>query len=381
MQEKVLAISFYYSIIDVNIKVYLVSKKGGKQQMKKDQGITLIALVITIIILIILAAITINAVFGENGLIVRVNQAKQDTINKAADERAGLVAIDARVNRELNPSAGFEVSVTKAISDNGNQFEYLGLIESNTKAKIRDKKTGREYTIEDGSYKITYIGGGSPSTPAGDLDWLEIGAYVAYSPGAASSVTIEENESGWITTQTFNQDENALSTSIDGKWRVIDKGETTVTLISAVSLNSGDNGGGLTIDGAVGYNKLITTLNKICSNLYGNIGKGATARSVTGEDIDKLTGIADLNGSEFYELMEDEFFDFSLSYTRGEYVAVNEDEGVFAPDSYITETNQEEEVGTGVSEAIAAAGMKEIFNDDFIFKKYRDKTLSIRKST
>ena len=47
--------------------------------MKKNRGITLIALVITIIILIILAGIAIAILTGENGLFSRAKQAKQNT--------------------------------------------------------------------------------------------------------------------------------------------------------------------------------------------------------------------------------------------------------------------------------------------------------------
>lgn len=46
--------------------------------MKKENAITLIALVITIIILLILAGVTINILIGENGLF---NTAKNATIN------------------------------------------------------------------------------------------------------------------------------------------------------------------------------------------------------------------------------------------------------------------------------------------------------------
>lgn len=47
--------------------------------MKSQKGITLIALVITIIILIILAGITINLVLGENGIIERTQKGKIQT--------------------------------------------------------------------------------------------------------------------------------------------------------------------------------------------------------------------------------------------------------------------------------------------------------------
>lgn len=43
---------------------------------KNKNGITLIALVITIIIMLLLAAIAIQLTLGENGLIAKANQAK-----------------------------------------------------------------------------------------------------------------------------------------------------------------------------------------------------------------------------------------------------------------------------------------------------------------
>ena len=45
-------------------------------RIERQNGITLIALVITIIIIIILATITINMVFGENGLVEKAEMAK-----------------------------------------------------------------------------------------------------------------------------------------------------------------------------------------------------------------------------------------------------------------------------------------------------------------
>ncbi len=49
------------------------------QKMKKEQGITLLVLVITIIILLILAGITISAITGDNGIIKNAGQAKEET--------------------------------------------------------------------------------------------------------------------------------------------------------------------------------------------------------------------------------------------------------------------------------------------------------------
>ena len=47
------------------------SKKCIRKQMDKQQGITLIALVISIIVMLILAGVSINAIIGDDGIISR----------------------------------------------------------------------------------------------------------------------------------------------------------------------------------------------------------------------------------------------------------------------------------------------------------------------
>ena len=47
------------------------TKKMFLKSSNREKGITLVALVITIVILIILATISLQAAFGENGLITR----------------------------------------------------------------------------------------------------------------------------------------------------------------------------------------------------------------------------------------------------------------------------------------------------------------------
>ena len=55
-----------------------------------ERGITLIALVITVVILIILATVSINVVLGEGGLIQRAQEAKDLTEQAATDEAESL---------------------------------------------------------------------------------------------------------------------------------------------------------------------------------------------------------------------------------------------------------------------------------------------------
>ena len=78
-----------------------------REKSTTEKGITLVALVITIVILIILATVTINVAFGEGGLIERAQQAKnlteqatqseQEAINNLMDEYANIMAEEPEV--------------------------------------------------------------------------------------------------------------------------------------------------------------------------------------------------------------------------------------------------------------------------------------------
>ena len=65
-------------------------KQKNRIKVTQEKGITLIALVITVIILIILATVTLNVVLGEGGLIARAQQAKELTEQAVIEEQQGL---------------------------------------------------------------------------------------------------------------------------------------------------------------------------------------------------------------------------------------------------------------------------------------------------
>ena len=50
-----------------------------KETLKRNKGITLIALVVTIIVLLILAGISISMLTGQNGILNRAAEAKEKT--------------------------------------------------------------------------------------------------------------------------------------------------------------------------------------------------------------------------------------------------------------------------------------------------------------
>ena len=61
--------------------------------LKKKKGITLIALVITIVIMLLLAAIVIQMALGENGLVIKANKAKKESQQAETKERLQTTVI------------------------------------------------------------------------------------------------------------------------------------------------------------------------------------------------------------------------------------------------------------------------------------------------
>ena len=109
-----------------------LSKKTSKKNLQrisrmysKEKGITLIALVITIVILIILATVSLNVVLGEGGLIQRAKQAKELTEQAALEEQQGLNSLMSEFTNimaeDQNPPE--EKSEVEEAKESGTPFE------------------------------------------------------------------------------------------------------------------------------------------------------------------------------------------------------------------------------------------------------------------
>ena len=82
-----------------------LNKKKNIIILNNTKGITLIALVITIIVLIILAGISINLVLGDNGIITKAKLAKEQTEQAKLNEEMGLNET-AKYLEEMGTSGG-----------------------------------------------------------------------------------------------------------------------------------------------------------------------------------------------------------------------------------------------------------------------------------
>lgn len=69
-----------------------------KIRRNKTSGITLIALVVTVIVLLILAGISIQMLTGDNGILIRVGEAKEKTELSQIEENRRLASMEAATN-------------------------------------------------------------------------------------------------------------------------------------------------------------------------------------------------------------------------------------------------------------------------------------------
>ena len=102
------------------------------QKINKQKGITLIALVVTIIVLLILAGISIATLTGENGLITKTNSAKEKTKQAEAEERVkievlGSYGTDGKIDIDLLNN-NLKAHIT-GLTYNGNKLSESNKIE------------------------------------------------------------------------------------------------------------------------------------------------------------------------------------------------------------------------------------------------------------
>ena len=118
--------------------------------MRNQRGITLVALVITIIVLLILAAVTIAALGGSNGILTNASRAQ--------------------VANELGEAQDMvNLAVNEAINDYYKEVYVNGTPETNDKQTVISNKI-KNLTLNNGTQKeVVAETTGDPATPTGKM--------------------------------------------------------------------------------------------------------------------------------------------------------------------------------------------------------------------
>ena len=283
-------------------------------KIKQFEGITLIALVITIIILLILAGVTITMLIGDNGILKESTNASEANDKSEFEEQVKLAIMASRVNNtasinletfeeELNKIS--EATITKSADDKlpwtvkKESYEVTitadGTITSNTIGKDEDTKIdyGTKNPTED---TRTVLEQATAAKPEGSI----IDSTTNENTGI---VMIDSNENEWVwievpttvfTNATSSTDYDNIKADLitylekyrgyTDEWYA--KDESTVVTASTEELTDAqkllNNGCGLT------YNEYNTNYNKMLSSIYTNKGFyiGRYEAGIDGSDMD-----------------------------------------------------------------------------------------------
>ncbi len=162
-----------------------MKKAINLQKFNEKRGITLIALVVTIIVLLILAGISISMLAGQNSILNRASEAKEEYSNSTEKEQIQL-SYNSAITRKLGDSITAEELQNEL-------NEVVGKENGTSKAEVTDKgngvfnvkfvKTNHNYRVDNGD--VTLLTGEDKSVvePKNVADW-------EYEPNADGTLTI-----------------------------------------------------------------------------------------------------------------------------------------------------------------------------------------------
>ncbi len=114
-----------------------------KETLKRNKGITLIALVVTIIVLLILAGVSIAMLSGQNGILNRASEAKEKTAVAQEDENEKLQGYE-NIIRQYADNLPTEEGTTPYFPD-ATKFEQVTGTSLDSGLVIEEKATGSQY--------------------------------------------------------------------------------------------------------------------------------------------------------------------------------------------------------------------------------------------
>ena len=195
--------------------------------MKRERGITLIALVITIIVLLILAGVSIAMLTGQNGILTQAQNASEQTEVGAEKEAISLAYIGATANKEGN-GAVTDTDMDDQFGLNGTKADAEGT----GPIIVTFDESNREYMIDENG-NITGPLEAPEETPepeaGGSIATMDYGVieikwllgdtnYVSETPNAptikedlpegTTMELVKYENSNWVSGTDYNYDEN-----------------------------------------------------------------------------------------------------------------------------------------------------------------------------
>ena len=178
-------------------------KTKNKRNHSNQTGITLIALVVTIVVLLILAGVSINALFGDSGIINKAKDAQNKMDQAAENDQKGINELSNWLDSKINGNSGGNTTGGNTTGGDANPSTTPKI--STLVGKVVDKNTkaedayGNKITIPKG-FKVLANG-----TSTESASYTYSGDNI---PAVQDGIVIENGTDGnqfvWVPVGTIN---------------------------------------------------------------------------------------------------------------------------------------------------------------------------------
>ena len=267
-------------------------KEKNKRNYSNQKGITLIALVVTIVVLLILAGVSVNALFGNSGIIEKAKEA-QNAMNKATEnDQKQIGELTNWIDNQVNGTTGGNETGgnTTGGDDNPSTMPKISrligtVVDKNTKA---EDTYGNKITIPKG-FKILPHG-----TTAGSATYTYSGDNI---PTVQDGIVIENGTDGnqfvWIPVGTIKNKDNTTNTITLGRYEF---DSSTGRLKSNIPVQSAES-----------YTQevtLATEYKELSTFRQGNTMEDSTAKNTTARDLKTFIETSLVNGGYYIARFE-----------------------------------------------------------------------------
>ena len=187
-------------------------KTKNKRNYSNQTGITLIALIVTIVVLLILAGVSLNAIFSENGIIKRAQDAQNKMDQATQNDLDSINELNNWIDGKTNGTTGGNTTGGDANPSTTPKISTLvgKVVDKNTKA---EDAYGNKITIPKG-FKVVAHG-----TVAGSATYTYSGDNI---PAVQDGIVIENGTDGnqfvWVPVGTIKNKNNTTNTITLGRY-------------------------------------------------------------------------------------------------------------------------------------------------------------------
>ena len=267
-----------------------INKKSARRNYSNQTGITLIALVVTIVVLLILAGVSLNAIFSENGIIKRAQDAQNKMDQATQNDLDSINELNNWIDGKINGTTG---GGTTGGDDNPTTTTtkistLVGtVVDKNTKA---EDAYGNKITIPKG-FKVVEHG-----TAAGSATYTYSGDNI---PAVQDGIVIENGTDGnqfvWVPAGTIKNKDGSTNTITLGRYE-FDSSTGALTSTTPAQVASVEN--------CTQEVTINTNYKELSVFRAGNSATDSTAQNATARNLEEFISTTLANGGYYIARFE-----------------------------------------------------------------------------